>query len=130
MNTEVEIHDSRLLRIDSSEHDVVLRVHAYVHRSEGRPGVDAGTGWTQPLVLRFRAATITATAAEFPLWLLDGFLRLGDHTNDNGIAMPLDFSGPCRLEIEAANSVRIVVEGDGVTGEFEGPAVYVEDFTP
>jgi hypothetical protein len=52
-NAAVEIHDSTLERIEHEGDDIVAVFSAYVHRSAGRPGIDAGSGWSQALHLRF-----------------------------------------------------------------------------
>jgi hypothetical protein len=53
-NAAVEIHDSTLESIETHSEVLVAMLSAYVHRSSGRPGIDAGTGWSQTVRLRFR----------------------------------------------------------------------------
>lgn len=48
-NRLIELHDSDVLDVTLDGDDVVIAMSAYVHESEGRPGIDAGTGWTQPV---------------------------------------------------------------------------------
>jgi hypothetical protein len=103
---------------------------AYVHRSASRPGIDAGTGWSQPAQLRFRKGKVTGSVATIPMELLDGRLILSKEAFPNIIFMPLNHAGPSRIEFQSWNEARIVIEGDGVTGAFMGPPVYVEDFEP
>lgn len=129
-NAAVEIHDSTLARIESSGDDLVAVVDAYIHRSAGRPGVDRGTGWSQPVHFRFRKGTVTGSVATIPIELLDGRLVLSGATLSNVIPMPLSHMGPCRLELESWNDVRVIIEGEGVTSDFAGPPVYVEEFNP
>jgi hypothetical protein len=47
-NASIELHDSVLDGIDQRPTALSLRLRAYVHRSNGEPGVDPGTGWCQP----------------------------------------------------------------------------------
>ena len=46
-NAAIELHDSSVTAIRMEGSDVVIDLDAYVHVSEGAPGIDAGTGWTQ-----------------------------------------------------------------------------------
>lgn len=129
-NAAVEIHDSTLERIEPRGPDMVAVLHAYVHRSTGRPGIDAGTGWVQPVQLHFQMATATGSMGAIPVELLDGRLVLSGETINNFIPMPLNHVGPSRIELESWNETRIVFEGDGLTASFAGPPEYVEEFTP
>jgi hypothetical protein len=127
-NAAVEIHDSTLERIESKGTDVIALINAYVHRSVGRPGVDSGTGWSQPVQLRFLNGHATGDIATIPMELLDGRLVLSGETLENTFPIPLQHVGSCRIEFESWNEARVVIDGDGVTGVFVGPPVYVEDF--
>jgi hypothetical protein len=129
-NAEVEIHDSDLERIETHGADVLVVLRAYVHRSAGRPGIDAGTGWVQPVHLHFSTATTSGNMAALPLDLLDGRLILSGETFDNCIPMPLTHVGPSRIELESWNDVKVVIEGAGLSAVFAGPPEYIEDFQP
>jgi hypothetical protein len=129
-NAAVELHDSTLERIEWHAGDVIAVLHAYVHRSSGRPGVDAGTGWVQPMRMRFTEGTATGSISAIPLDILDGRLVLSGETVDNMIPMPLSHIGPSRIELESWNDANVVIEGQGVTAMFAGPAEYVEEFEP
>ena len=51
-NSALEFHDSEVASIVTSGGTVVVKSSAvYVHRSAGRPGVDAGAGYLQSLEL-------------------------------------------------------------------------------
>jgi hypothetical protein len=129
-NAAVEIHDSKLERIETAGDDVIAIIDAYVHRSTGRPGVDPGTGWSQSVQLRFVRGKATGSVGSNPMELLDGRLVLSGQVLPNIIPMPLDHVGPSRVEFESWNGATIIIEGDGVTGAFGGPPVYVEEFEP
>ena len=129
-NAAIEIHDSTLERIERGGVDVIAIVDAYVHRSAGQPGVDRGTGWKQPVRLRFLAGTANGSVNDVPMELLGGRLVLSEGTFSNMIPMPLNHVGPSRIELESWNDVGIVIDGNGVEGAFVGPPVYVEEFEP
>jgi hypothetical protein len=44
MNEALEIHDSTLTKVEQDGSTIRLSVEAYVHRSDGQPMVDPGTG--------------------------------------------------------------------------------------
>ena len=129
-NAGVEIHDSTLERIEPHGPDLVAVFHAYVHRSSGRPGIDAGTGWVQRLRLHFQSASATGDMSAIPMDLLGGRLILSNKVFNNVFPMPLDHEGPSRIELETWNDAKIVVEGRKLTAVFVGPAEYVEEFKP
>jgi hypothetical protein len=127
-NAAVEIHDSTLERIERRGDGVVAVISAYVHRSAGRPGVDAGTGWSQTLELRFAQGRTNGSLEAIPMELLDGHLDVAGEKFANMIPMPLDRIGSTRLELHSWNDAKIVIEGDRVTGSLIGPARYIEEF--
>lgn len=129
-NAAIEIHDSTLERIERSGVDVIAVIDAYVHLSAGQPGVDRGTGWKQPVRLRFLGGTASGNVNDVPMELFDGRLVLSGESFSNIIPMPLTHVGPSRTELESWNDVSIVIDGNGVEGEFAGPPVYVEEFEP
>lgn len=129
-NAALEIHDSTVERIESVDGQLIVVLDAYVHRSAGRPGVDRGTGWSQPIHLRFRGGKSVGSLPTMPLELLAGRLILGENTLTNLVPMPLDHAGPTRLELESWNDTRLIVEGDAVAGTFVGVPRYIEEFDP
>ena len=130
MNRLIEIHDSILggIAIQGSTVEVHL-APAYVHVSDGRPGVDAGTGWTQQAVLRIRHARIERSPTGFPVELMDGHLDLGGIRHDNMIPIPLGVSGHVELQADGPNGQVLRVSGDGVELEMIGSPTYVEEFS-
>ena len=60
-----------------------LRVRAYIHKSEGRPGVDAGTGWTQDVIVVFGNGIIEGSITQWPADLYDGTLEIDGEASEN-----------------------------------------------
>lgn len=127
-NVDIEIHDSTLEGITDSSETLVAEISAYVHRSPGRPGIDAGTGWSQTLHLRFLRGRASGDEDTVPLKLLAGHLEVSGERFENMIPMPVNRSGPARLELQGWNGMRIVIEGDSVEAALIGDARYIEDF--
>ena len=129
MNRMVEIHDSTFAGIEAVGRDVVLHfAPAYVHCSEGRPGVDPGSGWLQDVGLVIREATVESLPSRFPCSLSDGCLSVGGAVWENGIPLPLASSGPASFSATTEDSESLVVRGVGVEAVTRGEPRYVEPF--
>jgi hypothetical protein len=129
MNSAVEIHDSTLASVEAVSNDVIVRLSpAYVHRSEGRPGVDNGTGSRQDVDLIIRGAIVESSPIRIPCWLADGTLSAGETSWDNCIPLPLDVSGATVFEAVTENGEKIVISGVGAEALLKGDALYFEEF--
>ena len=127
-NRAIEIHDSKLQSIAISAGHVVLDFSsAYIHQSDGRPAIDAGTGWTQHAVIRVRGDVVSGSLTELPCELSSGYLTLNGQHSDNLIPIPLSCDGDVELHLTSgAESVQ--VRGNRVTLELLGEPDYVEQF--
>jgi hypothetical protein len=127
-NQSIEIHDSVIDNVVITNEEAVLPFkRVYVHRSDGRPGWDPGSGWVQEAQLRFRKATVEGKFSELPHDLHDGYLKLDDTLLENTIPIPLDFGGKVELRIEGWGGV-IKVRAHHVGLELFGTAEYIEEF--
>jgi len=132
-NRSIEIHDSVLAGVSFSQGEAQLHFSSvYVHHSEGVPGRDAGSGWTQEAILRINNATVEGSFLEFPVDLSDGKIQLGNQTLDNEIPVPLRHKGPFALRLRAMWQEQRVVSftGSGAELELLGEPEYVEEFRP
>ena len=130
-NWAIEIHDSTLDDISVLAGEAVLHYPSvYMHESLGTPGVDAGRGWVQEVLLRIGDATITKSFSEFPAVLLDGHIMLGHAVLDNVIPIPLNFVGAVELRFESWNDEAVVIIGSSAVLEMIGQPKYVEEFRP
>jgi hypothetical protein len=124
----VELHDSTVggisLRFGVA---IVSFSPAYVHRSEGTPCVDAGTGWHQPARLLIASASAVGTQPGRPEWLADGSLRVDDEVFDNVIPLPFEAAGAVELRLIFSTGDRIILRGTRVRLTATGEATYVEE---
>ena len=99
MNEQIELHDSVLKRLFVDGGQVVAVLDAYIHRSEGKPGVAPGTGWRQSIRLVMENATISGTvpAGEADVW--DGELIIGIQVLSNMIPVSGTDHGPIKLRL-------------------------------
>ncbi len=130
VNAAIELHDSIVMSIVEDDGTIVLELTAYLHQSDGRPGIDPGTGWTQTVRLMFPHATKQCTVAKFPNTILDGVLSLSGEQFANGFAIPIEHIGPTILDLEFANNISVTIEGRGLQVECLGTRTFVETFRP
>ena len=135
-NRAIEIHDSALGQITVEAGAAVLHFpKVYIHSSEGRPAIDAGSGWTQEAVIRVGSAHIEGKFSQESRvacggrahYLSDGSLRINGSVSDNLIPIPLDVQGDIELKLECWGDV-VRVEGNSAQLELIGTAEYVEEF--
>jgi len=127
MNAAIEFHDSTLVAVERRDDTVVVRLNAYLHRSEGRPGYDAGTGWIQVVELTFAGGLVERSPAELPLELDDGELT-SDFETQFLLALPAASIGDIRFTTCGLYGDELIVRGNGLVVKTLDEARYVEDF--
>lgn len=126
----VELHDSKVESIVESDGSIELELKAYLHQSDGRPGIDPGTVWTQPVRLTFLNAKMQSTLVTYPDTIMNGLLTLSAERFENCFEIPLTHYGPTELHLEFANDIDLTIRGGGLHLEFLGIPTFVEKFTP
>jgi hypothetical protein len=131
-NRRIEIHDSILTAVSLTKSEARLHFSSvYIHQSEGQPGRDAGTSWTQEAILRINDPKVEGSFCNFPVSLSDGNIQLGQQTFDNEIPVPLRHSGSTALRLIGSEGGEVVsFTGSGAGLELLGEPEYVEDFRP
>ena len=114
LNRMIEIHDSSLESLTVEVGHVVLSLSAYIHQSEGRPGVDAETGWTQHAVIRIRGEIDSGSLTRLPCKLVGGYLSLDDQQSDNLVPIPLSFTGDVELGLTSEFAETIKIRGNHI----------------
>jgi hypothetical protein len=124
----LELHDSTLESIEHEGNVLVVRFSAYIHRSAGAPGIDAGTGWSQSVHFRIGRARLQGGAGLLPMELVGGRVTVSGRTFDNVVPMPLIDAGPVSINLHGRNNRELVIDGDGIEANLVGPAKYIEPF--
>jgi hypothetical protein len=133
MNVAIELHDSECLavEVDESGRGFVL-LDAYVHRSEGEPGVAPGEGGVQRIRINLGAMSVEGDLGDLPAYIYQGSLTVGTLIKNNMVSIPADYSGPASLRLMLSDDARIVtISGAGISIKPEGEFRFVEtvDFT-
>ena len=129
-NRNIEIHDSELKSVKVSDGHIILELSpAYIHMSDGRPGIDAGTGWIQNAVIRVRGDAIAGSMSQLPCNLWDGYLKVNGECSDNLIPIPLVASGDIELHFTSTGGESFWVRGDHITLELLDEPEYIEEFS-
>ena len=98
---------------------------AYIHESNGKPGLDAGSGWIQEARLHIAGASLSGEIPELPRDLWDGSIRLGDELYQM-IPIPLDHYGAVEINLEQNGKITVV--GTDARLELVGEPTFIEEF--
>jgi len=128
VNSAIDFHDSDISQIQETGRCVFVEfAPAYVHKSEGRPGIDTGTGWLQDARLTLTGASVSGNRPLLPESLWDGSLQVGGQKHNNVFPTPIPAVGPVVLNLVFASGHEVVVSGEAVELEWIGEATYVEE---
>jgi hypothetical protein len=92
-NREIELHDTRVERVERADGNIALLLSAYMHESDGRPGLDRGTGWSLPARLVIENGEFDRPFSSAVLWVTEGQIAVGDRLFSNRIPLPFDEHG-------------------------------------
>lgn len=129
MNSALEFHDSEVeeIRMLGDSLYVTFRA-AYVHRSEGRPGVDAGSGYLQAAEMIFSQAQYSETAGPCAGAVSDGVVSAEGAEFVNVIPLPFSLAGQVSARIAFVSGGALIVTGSSVSCVATGPARHVEAY--
>jgi hypothetical protein len=129
VNAALEIHDSTLKGVERRGSSLTLVFEpGYVHRSEQRPGIDAGTGWNETVHVIVAGGEAHGNLTSLPEELSGGSLQCGVTTHENSVPIPLQFTGPVSLQLTCSSGLSVVVVGHSVSAALVGTGSYVEAF--
>ncbi|MES2949813.1 MAG: hypothetical protein V4858_14820 [Pseudomonadota bacterium] len=127
-NAALEFHDSNVAVVKSVDGGIQISfAAAYVHRSNGSPGVDAGSGYIQAVECVLREATWNGALEECIGRLLDGKLKV-DGRSINLVPLPFQGEGHVTFHLEFSNGAVLSVSGASVHVYQSGPAQFVEKY--
>ena len=118
INAALELHDSTLSAVERADKTLLLHLDpAYVHKSPGVPGKDAGEGWlcVVQIILRDAVDSVSIDSAEC---ISDGALVCNGQRLDNLIPIPFSFAGKTHLSLvltEGGKTLEIGANGVDVS---------------
>ena len=126
-NAAIEFHDSEVGAIERDGTMLTVRFSpAYIHRAEGIPGVDSGTGWTQEAVMVLFGSHLSGEAPTLPCTLSDGSVAAGREFYDNLIPVPFVYVGKTRVILSFDDGSEVQIKANEFRLITVGEAVYVE----
>lgn len=129
-NSAIELHDSVLAYVNQGGGRIEIGLGpAYIHKSVGVPGIDAGTGWVQNATIVLNGASVEGQIPDIPCDLSDGTLVIGEATSRNELPVPLDQRGQIALTLEPMRGGRLVFRGEQIAITLLGEPKYVEPFS-
>lgn len=130
MNEMIELHDSELVAISWADGVAIILLRpVHLHRSEGRPGIDAGTVWLQEAMFTVTDATISAHG-KLPATVRDGSLRIGTEVRENLIPAAGVFIANIELKLVLDGSDHFTVKCEQLMVTLTGEAAQLEKFEP
>ena len=129
-NAAIEFHDTEVGVIEQGGTTLTIEFsHAYVHRSEGIPGMDAGTGWVQGAVMVLSGCQFSGEFPKLPCSLSDGYVDVGSEAYNSVIPVPLIYVGDTRVNLSFEDGSKLQVTANGLRLDTVGDPTYVEEFS-
>lgn len=128
MNEALELHDSNASRFLRESGTLRISLEpAYVHRSPGRPGVDAGEGYAQAAELIFSEARVEIEGA-CEGYLSEGSVSCDGSVLENLLPLPLNYIGAVVGTLVFVSGGVLRVSASGVSCMGKGAARFLEKY--
>ena len=129
MKSALEFHGSDVVELRHA--DATLQIifePAYVHRSTGRPGVDAGSGFLQPAEIAFTGAKASEKDPPCTGAIAEGLVVVAGKKYDSVLPVPFEASGKITAEFTFESGAVLSITAMGVSCASTGPAVLVDGY--
>jgi hypothetical protein len=126
-NAGIELHDSDVESITAEALGIVFRLNAYVHRTDGVPGSDPGTGWMQCALVRIRNAELIGATPKLPCTLSDGSVTIGNTVYHNIIPSTLSSASTSAIDLVFTSGERLQVRGEDLSVSLFGEPSFVDN---
>ena len=128
MNVALEFHDSEVSASQSKDGGLSVAFSAaYVHHSEGVPGVDTGSGYVQALEMLLQQATWSGSLGSCLGRLSDGHISVGGQHLPL-VPLPYESRGPVKVELVFQNGESLTATAGRAIIRFVGEPRFVESF--
>jgi hypothetical protein len=130
MNEAYEFHDSTLSAINCDRGDCLIDlIPAYLHRSNGIPGVNAGQGFWQDVRIRIGGINEVPKLPLLPLSLHDGTVWFTGVSHQN--VFPAGLSLRQKITVSLVPKIdghALIFSGNSIVIELLGEAIFADDF--
>jgi hypothetical protein len=128
MNSAIEFHDSDVQSVTLDRQTLLVQFSpAYIHRSSGTPGIDAGEGHAQDAQLIFGNVDISTIPLGCSGRLSDGRVEIDEQTFSL-IPLPSSFDGAVRAEFTFSNGVSLTFRARSVAFRSVGESRLIDHF--
>jgi hypothetical protein len=131
MKREIELHDSTLKKVVVDDTKTILCFdRAYVHYSEGKPGVDKGTGWAQKINIILHKANVYELPSDLPNDISDSYLIINGKKLQNMFKLPFKAEGKIEIELLTQYNQKLRVAAVKIETEEIGDVVCIKAAYP
>ncbi len=129
INREIELHDSTLKEVKLNQADAILSFdRAYVHHSEGIPGFDRGTGYSQKINLILKKVSKVNIPDDLPNDISDGHIIVDGKKLDNMIPLPFKAFGKIQLFFVTQYGKELKIKAEEAYCEEVDQPIFIENF--
>jgi hypothetical protein len=127
LRSALELADSRVSHIDLSDGVAAIYFsYACIHKSQGSPGKDRGTAWSQEARLVLSEVEDPAAWPSLPNTISEGFLEVGGIRHEL-IPLPFKRRVEAKLYLVFIDGVELAMVGTRPFIELLGTPIYLED---
>ncbi len=129
MRSGLELHDSRVSHIELLNGDAMIYFsHAYIHKSNGTPGRDRGTGWSQEARLVLSEVRCDLAIPKVPNTIAEGTLEVGGIKHEI-IPLPFKRRVPATLWMVFINGEKFELAAQRSFVELLSAPIYLEELS-
>ncbi len=127
MNRALELPESHVSFINLWDGNAtILFSHAYIHKARGRPGKEAGSGWSQEAELLLFDVTVFGSLPPLPNTIAKGFLEVSGIKHEL-IPLPFQRKVAAILSLEFVDGSVVTIAGHKPGIELLGRPTYLEE---
>ena len=129
MKAALEFHGSDVVEVRHADTTLQMIFEpAYIHRSEGRPGIDSGSGFLQPAEIVFTGAKFTEKEPPSQGAIAEGIVTVSGKRFDSVLPVPFAGAGKVTAEFTFESGAVLSITATGVSCASTGPAVLVDGY--
>ncbi len=128
MGSALELSESHVSFIDFWDGNATIFFsHAYIHKSKGRAGREAGSGFSQEAELVLFDVTVSGSMPTLPNNIVEGFLEVGGIRHEL-IPLPFKRKVAAFLSLEFVDGSVVTIAGRKPYLELLGRPTYLEEY--